>query len=161
VTNLEGVRTLASRGVMNRLAHGAAPAVLLVLVAAGCAAEEAEGPSGSTATSSVSPMPRNSSSAPSPRPASQTPTADVMVNVTIAEGKVTPIGASTRVDVGQSVQVTAISDVDESLHVHGYDKTLAVSPGQPSAVTFLADQSGVFEIETHDSGKLVAKLIVS
>jgi len=28
-------------------------------------------------------------------------------------------------------------------------------------VTFLADQSGVFEIETHDSGKLVAKLIVS
>jgi hypothetical protein len=157
VTNLEGVRTLASRGVMNRLAHGAAPAVLLVLVAAGCAAEEAEGPSGSTATSSVSPLPRNSSSAPSP----QTPTADVMVNVTIAEGKVTPIGASTRVDVGQSVQVTAISDVDESLHVHGYDKTLTVTPGQPTTVTFVADQSGVFEIETHESGKLVAKLIVS
>jgi len=28
-------------------------------------------------------------------------------------------------------------------------------------VTFVADQSGVFEIETHESGKLVAKLIVS
>jgi hypothetical protein len=36
-----------------------------------------------------------------------------------------------------------------------------VTPGQPAGVTFVADQSGVFEIETHESGKLVAKLIVS
>jgi len=28
-------------------------------------------------------------------------------------------------------------------------------------VSFVADQSGVFAIETHESGKLVAKLIVS
>jgi heme/copper-type cytochrome/quinol oxidase subunit 2 len=93
--------------------------------------------------------------------ASQTAAADVTVTVNIADGKVTPNGAGVRVDVGQTVQVSATSDIEEALHIHGYDKTLDVTPGRPSTVIFVADQSGVFEIETHDSGKLVAKLIVS
>jgi hypothetical protein len=41
-----------------------------------------------------------------------------------------------------------LSDVAEALQVQGYDKTLTLTPGQPAAVTLLADQSGVFEIET-------------
>jgi hypothetical protein len=51
------------------------------------------------------------------------------VNVTIADGRVTPSGANTRVDMGQSVQVTAISATEESLHIHGYDKTLTLTHG--------------------------------
>jgi hypothetical protein len=38
---------------------------------------------------------------------------------------------------------------------------LTLTPGKPTTVRFVADQSGVFEIETHETGKLVAKLIVS
>jgi hypothetical protein len=159
VTNLKGVPTMPTRWVINWLARRAAPAVLLALVTAGCAAGGSEGPAGSAAPSSVSPLPVISN--PRPSQASETGTADVTVEVTIADGKVTPNGTGVRVDRGQSVQVSAVSDVEESLHIHGYDKTITLPAGQPSAVTFLADQSGVFEIETHASGKLVAKLIVS
>ena len=58
------------------------------------------------------------------------------------------------------IGVRRLSDVAESLQVHGYDKTLTLTPGQPAAVTYLADQSGVFEIETDEIGQLAAKLIV-
>jgi hypothetical protein len=146
---------------MNRLVHDAAAALLLVLMAAGCAAGDVEGPRGSTVPSSASPTPANDGSSVPSSSAWQSAVADVMVEVTIASGRVTPIGASVRVGVGQTVQVSAVSDIEESLHVHGYDKTLTLTPGQPSAVSFVADQSGVFAIETHESGKLVAKLIVS
>jgi hypothetical protein len=162
VTSLENVGTMPTRWVINWLARRAAPAVLLAILAAGCAAGETADPAGSTAPSLVSPIPVTSSSSPPSLPsASQSAAADVTVTVTIAGGRVTPSGAGVRVDRGQTVQVSAVSDVEESLHIHGYDKTLAVTPGQPAGVTFVADQSGVFEIETHQSGKLVAKLIVS
>jgi hypothetical protein len=62
---------------------------------------------------------------------------------------------------GQSVAVIALSDIAESVHIHGYDKTLTLSPGQSTTVRLVANQSRVFEIETHETGKLVAKLIVS
>jgi len=74
---------------------------------------------------------------------------------------VTPNAANVRLRRGQSVAVTALSDVAESVHIHGYDKTLTLTPGKPTTVRFIPDQSGVFEIETHETGKLVAKLIVS
>jgi hypothetical protein len=87
--------------------------------------------------------------------------ADVVVNVTVANGKVTPSGASIKVAAGQTVLITAVSDAEEELHIHGYDKELALSPGKPASVKFTANMKGTFEVETHKSGKLVAKLVVS
>lgn len=49
----------------------------------------------------------------------------------------------------------------ESLHVHGYVKSLDLKPGKPASVVFTADTKGIFEVETHESGKLVCKLQVS
>lgn len=86
--------------------------------------------------------------------------ADVTIAVVVADGKVTPKAEEVRVKRGQSVLVTLVSDVDESIHVHGYDKTAEAAPGKPGDVKFTADLSGVFEIETHETAKLVAKLIV-
>lgn len=87
--------------------------------------------------------------------------ADVTVNVSIAGGKVTPSGASIKVKAGQTVLITAVSDTADELHVHGYDKTLDLKPGKPGWVKFTADAKGTFEVETHESGKLLAKLVVS
>jgi plastocyanin len=87
--------------------------------------------------------------------------ADVNVEVTIAGGKVSPSGASIKVAAGNTVKIAGTSDVDEELHVHGYDKTLELKAGKPASVTFKADTKGTFEVETHESGKLVAKLVVS
>ena len=87
--------------------------------------------------------------------------ADVVVNVTVANGKVSPSGASIKVAAGQTVLITAVSDADEELHIHGYDKELELSPGKSASVKFTANMKGTFEVETHKSGKLVAKLVVS
>ncbi|MFG1819266.1 hypothetical protein ACGFIF_36270 [Kribbella sp. NPDC049174] len=95
----------------------------------------------------------------SPTPAS---TADVTVDVSIAGGKITAGGqAVVKAKPGQTVRITAVSDVPESLHVHGYDKTLDLKPGKPGSVEFTTSIKGIFEVETHESGKLVFKLQVS
>ena len=112
------------------------------------------------------PSPSGSSVPATPRPSAATrkpssPAADTTIAVVIADGKVSPNAENVRVKEGQTVQVTITSDVDESIHVHGYDQTAEASPGKPGAVTFTADVKGVFEIETHESAQLVAKLIVS
>jgi len=57
--------------------------------------------------------------------------------------------------------VTAVSDVAESIHVHGSDITLTLPPSVQGEITFTANQIGVFGIETHESGKPVATFIVS
>jgi hypothetical protein len=87
--------------------------------------------------------------------------ADVTINVTVANGKVNPSGTSIKVQAGQTVLITAISDAADQLHIHGYDKELELQPGKTAQVKFTANMKGTFEIETHESGKLVAKLVVS
>jgi hypothetical protein len=88
-------------------------------------------------------------------------TADVTVTVRIAGGKILSGVQTVKVRAGQTVQLAGTSDVADSLHVHGYDKTLELQPGKTATVAFTGDVKGVFEIETHESEKLVAKLVVS
>ena len=109
-------------------------------------------------TQTATPQP---SASPSSTPAKSAPSADVIIDVVIADGKVRPNAENVKVKEGQTVKVTITSDVDESIHVHGYDQTAEATPDKAGAVTFTADVKGVFEIETHESAKLVAKLIVS
>lgn len=95
-------------------------------------------------------------------PTTPASTADVTVDVSIAGGKITAGGqAVVKAKPGQTVRITAVSDVPESLHVHGYDKTLDLKPGKPGSVEFTTSTKGIFEVETHESGKLVFKLQVS
>lgn len=149
----------------------ALPALALVLTGAGCATVEPAATSSPT-SSPISASPSSSASAiptvsttpspstsPSATPAEQQ--ADVTVAVTIKDGKVRPNAESVDVELGQTVLITAVSDVEDSVHVHGYDHTLTLSPDKPAEVEFTADEPGVFEVETHETHKLAAKLIVS
>ena len=121
-----------------------------------------------TTTTSPTPTPTPTTT-PTAKPTvvpktSSTPasTADVTVDVSIAGGKITAGGqAVVKAKPGQTVRITAVSDVPESLHVHGYDKTLDLKPGKPGSVEFTTSTKGIFEVETHESGKLVFKLQVS
>ena len=83
------------------------------------------------------------------------------INVEVRDGRVSPNAENVKVTTGQSVEVTLTSDIAESIHIHGYDKSAEASAGKPGSLTFTADVQGVFEIETHETEKLVAKLIVS
>jgi hypothetical protein len=144
-----------------------------VLTLAGCGDEGGAGsspssPSSPTSGPPVTVMPTVSTPATPPKNATPSNTtdpsgdeADVNVEVTITGDKVSPSGANIKVAAGNTVKIVGTSDVEEELHVHGYDKTLALKPGKPGSLIFTADTKGTFEVETHESGKLVAKLVVS
>ena len=51
------------------------------------------------------------------------------------------------------------ADVTE-IHVHGYDRELAVPAGRTRTLTFEADLEGIFEVEDHHTGELLAELEV-
>jgi PBP1b-binding outer membrane lipoprotein LpoB len=160
------------------LTRGTATALLpalAMLVLAGCGNESDGGASAGTTPSATAPsatptdLPTTISPTPG-KPNTGTPSntadpsgeqADVTVNVTVANGKVNPSGSTIKVKAGQTVLVTGISDAPDQLHIHGYDKELDLAPGKTGSVKFTADMKGTFEIETHESGKLVAKLVVS
>ena len=158
------------------LTRGAATALLPtlgLLVLAGCGGGDSG--SGSSTPSASAPSSTPTSSLPTNTPTPGSPNtsspsntadpsgeqADVTIDVTVANGKVNPSGATIKVKAGQTVLVKATSDADEELHIHGYDKELELTPGKPASVTFTANMKGTFEVETHKSGKLVAKLVVS
>jgi hypothetical protein len=159
------------------LSRGTALALLPalgMLVLAGCGGGDDSG-AGSSPSPSVAPTasptetPSGTPSTPG-GPKSSTPSnttdpsgeqADVTINVTVANGKVNPSGSSIKVKAGQTVLITAVSDAADELHIHGYDKELELAPGKPASVKFTANMKGTFEVETHESGKLVAKLVVS
>ena len=158
------------------LTRGAAAALLPtlgMLVLAGCGGGDSDsGASPSSTPSSPAGVPTTvPTMTPTPgKPNTSSPSntadpsgeqADVTINVTVANGKVNPSGATIKAKAGQTVLVTAVSDAEDEVHVHGYDKELPLTPGKPASVKFTANMKGTFEIETHESDKLVAKLVVS
>ncbi|MET9315073.1 cupredoxin domain-containing protein [Kribbella sp. NPDC003505] len=157
------------------LTRGAATAVLPtlgLLLLVGCGGDDTSGGStpspsapASTPTSTLpadTPTPSSpNTSAPSNTADPSGEQADVTVDVTVANGKVNPSGATVKVKAGQTVLIKAVSDAEEELHIHGYDKELELTPGKAASVKFTANMKGTFEVETHKSGKLVVKLVVS
>jgi hypothetical protein len=147
-----------------RLSLRGAAACLTLVALTSCGT--AETPVAETTTTSTSPTPTVPTT-PSVKPTvvpKTTPasTADVTVDITIAGGKISAGGqAVVKAKSGQTVRINAVSDVPESLHVHGYDKVVDLKPGKPGSVEFKTSTKGIFEVETHESGKLVAKLVVS
>ncbi|MEM8902338.1 MAG: hypothetical protein AAGA17_01315 [Actinomycetota bacterium] len=65
------------------------------------------------------------------------------------------------VDLGSNVSVQVTADLEEEVHVHGYDLFGDVAPDQLAQIDFVADVPGVFEIELEGSGTLLAQLEVS
>ena len=82
------------------------------------------------------------------------------VAVTVAGGQVQGPGDRVEVPLGSTVRLTVTSDAADEAHVHGYDHTLALAPGEPATVEFLADIPGVFEVELHESGLPLTSLQV-
>jgi hypothetical protein len=58
------------------------------------------------------------------------------------------------------VRLVVTSDVADEIHVHGYELEKALTPGDPATLEFMADQSGLFEVELHETGKMLTSLVV-
>lgn len=79
--------------------------------------------------------------------------------IEVASGEVTG-GGRLQAELGSSVQLVVEADVSDEVHLHGYDLSADVSPGQPATIEFVADIPGVFEVELEDAGIELAQLEV-
>jgi hypothetical protein len=89
--------------------------------------------------------------APARRPARE-------IAVSIRGGKVDPPPERVKVQQGEAVRLVVTSDVADEVHVHGYDLEVALPPGKPATLEFTADQPGLFEVETHETEKVLLQL---
>jgi hypothetical protein len=86
----------------------------------------------------------------------------VVIDITIANGQVTPSGQKLDLTRGQKVILNVTSDQDDEIHAHtagdGYE--LEVTAGKPATGSFVVTDSGSFEIESHHLNKIIAILNV-
>ncbi|MFB4310203.1 hypothetical protein [Actinomadura sp. GTD37] len=120
----------------------AAVTAAMALAAAGCG-EPAPGP----------PPAGPSAAAASGPPA-------VRVAVTVTGGEPRTAQRRVKVERGAVVEITVTGDTADELHLHGYDRELAITPGRPATLRFTAGTPGVFEAELHHSGARVLELQV-
>ena len=66
-------------------------------------------------------------------------------------------------DLSATVVLTVTSDTDDEIHAHlgdGNDYTLQAPAGDTVTGQFTVESSGSFEVESHESGKIIVILIV-
>ncbi|MFF9429766.1 hypothetical protein [Streptomyces sp. NPDC014746] len=118
---------------------------------------------GSSAPSSSAPSSSTpSSSTPSASAPSSPRTTDPGRTVTLAITGTTVEPPPSRIELkkGERLTLRVTSDRADTLHVHGYDRELPLSPGVPATLTLTADRTGLFEVETHESGLVLTQLVV-
>ncbi|MEV6573516.1 hypothetical protein [Streptomyces sp. NPDC051577] len=103
--------------------------------------------------------PQSSESAQGPE-ATRTAEVDRTVTVAVRDGKVVPAPGRVEVGRGERVALRVTSDRADTLHVHGYDKELALPAGQEATLILTVDRSGLFEVETHESDLVLTQLLV-
>ncbi len=133
-------------------------AVLLTGCAAGQQQEAASAADAATSSPSAAPSATQTptdAAAPSPTPSVRT------VAVFYAGGEVTGTSGREEVPVGEQVVLRISSDVAEQVHVHGYDLEGVIPAGGSVDIPLTASIPGVFEVELHDSGKVLFQLRVA
>ena len=70
-----------------------------------------------------------------------------------------PVGGIQRATVkkGDHVALVVYSDVDDEVHVHGYNFATDVDPTVVGNIDFVADAPGRFEVELEDRGVKIAE----
>ena len=61
---------------------------------------------------------------------------------------------------GEEARFEVVTDAADELHFHGYDLYFDVKPGKPNELSFDADIEGLFELESHTTGELLAEISV-
>lgn len=53
--------------------------------------------------------------------------------------------------VGEEIEITVLSSVEDEIHVHGYDHRFPALPSEVTVIEFTADVLGIFEVELEAS----------
>jgi hypothetical protein len=81
-------------------------------------------------------------------------TAQQTISFTVANKKVTGDTGRVKVKLGTRIRITVLCDTAEEIHVHLYDLMQEISANSPGSIEFVADRSGVIEVEL-ERGKIL------
>ncbi|MFJ6155000.1 hypothetical protein ACWD6L_24945 [Micromonospora profundi] len=147
----------------SRLPALLATGLLTTLLVTGCGQDDdpsVAAPSAAPTSAAAPTTTPTVTNSPTPSASPSTPAVDREITVTIAKRRVNPPTGRVTVGKGESIRITVTSDVDDELHVHGYDLGARLPAGVAGSVEFRADKTGLFEVETHDSELVLFQLVV-
>jgi len=87
----------------------------------------------------------------------------VVIDITIADGEVSPNGDAVDASVGQPIELRVDSDVADELHVHSEPEQefeVEANPGTDQVFTFSVDLPGQVEVELHELEATIVELVV-
>lgn len=71
-----------------------------------------------------------------------------------------PAAEQVRITRGERVVLRVRARPGAELHLHGYDKTAIVPASGVARISLTADADGIFDLEDHRTGTLIAKIAV-
>jgi hypothetical protein len=110
---------------------------------------------------SVSASPSGSASAtPSPTPSETSAANSVTIDITMADGQVSPNGEKVNVELGQTIVLNVTSDEHDEVHAHteGDGFELDVPAGKKVSGEFTLNSPGSYEVESHHLEKVIVIL---
>src|SRR5687768_4891725 len=138
-------------------------AATATLALGGCGGEEPETDAGSASSAESTPTEQPSKAEKPSRDKETSPPApvdEVVVDVTIAGGEVTPVAQSVELGVGETLLLEVNSDRAGELHVHSSPEQVADFEAGASQLDFTFDKPGSVDIEEHESGALIVRVLV-
>jgi hypothetical protein len=147
-------RAVLARPVLSGLAAGTLAALL---AACGSGGQAGSGPADSGQAGA-----RPSTAGTAAPSAERTPSGPQVttVEITITGKAVSPPPGRVEVRRGATVRLVVHADRADEIHLHGYDREAEVAPGRAGVIEFVADEAGLFEVETHESGLVLTQLLV-
>jgi major membrane immunogen (membrane-anchored lipoprotein) len=125
------------------------------LLLAGCGGSTESGD-----TASNAPASSNSTAAPQLSD-QQAPPEQLVVDVTIKGGKVTPTNEQLQAKVGDPIVLRVDSDAADQLHVHSNpEHTFAVEPKPGQSFQFTVTVPGKVDVELHELNRTIASIAV-
>lgn len=100
-----------------------------------------------TSTSTTTTAPSTTSASTTTTAASTTTTSQDVPLIKVEDGVKTEGLDTLSVRVGETVRFEVEADVADEIHVHGFDLYFETVPGQEVLVEFVAEATGIFEVE--------------
>jgi hypothetical protein len=85
----------------------------------------------------------------------------VVVEITFADGEVSPTGERVEAEVGQPIDLVVTADEPGTLHIHSDPEQELDFPAGEETFPIQIDRPGVVEVESHDLGVVIVQLEVS
>jgi ABC-type glycerol-3-phosphate transport system substrate-binding protein len=126
------------------------------VITAGCGGSNTSQNASGTASSS-----QPSTVNPSDMSNNQAPPTQLVIEVTIRGGNVTPTNEQLQAAVNEQIIVKINSDADDELHVHSTpDHTFKVDPKSGQSFQFTVSVPGNVDVELHKANKTIATIAV-